>query len=136
GDQLGGYGDLALVLHFAWHPRADPYLEIGGGQLETRILGLEQNVGQDWQRGSTAHRPAHGLEPPREVLLHHRDVHDDLTLTSPQHSGRRPLNYESEGMKEGYPSWSLVGVWTVWKVVVPAHVSGSGPCRPMGGAMW
>ena len=72
---LAGHGRRAVRLDLARHPVGDPDLEVGRGQLEAGVLGLEQDVGQDRQRAPVGHGATDDRQAARQVLLHDREFH-------------------------------------------------------------
>ncbi len=67
----------------AGDPVGDPDLEVGGGQLEPRVLGLDEDVAEDRQGAPGGDGPAHDREAAGEVLLHDRYVHVGLHSKEP-----------------------------------------------------
>ena len=70
-----GHGRRAVGLDLARHPVDEPDLEVGRGQAEAAVLGLEEDVGEDGQGASIGDRPAHDREAAGQVLLHDRELH-------------------------------------------------------------
>ena len=79
GQQLGRDGRRAVGLDLARDPVGDPDLEVGRGQLEPGVLGLEQDVGQDRQGAPVGHGATDDRQAARQVLLHDREFHVGLT---------------------------------------------------------
>ena len=75
GQELGRDGRGAVRLDLAGHPVGDPDLEVGGGQLEPGVLGLEQDVGQDRQGAPVGDGATDDGQAARQVLLHDREFH-------------------------------------------------------------
>ena len=79
GQELGRDGRRAVGLDLAGHPVGDPDLEVGGGQLEPGVLGLEQDVGQDRQGAPARDGATDDGQAARQVLLHDREFHVGFT---------------------------------------------------------
>ena len=121
GQELGRDRRRAIGLDLAGHPVGDPDLEIGRGQLETGVLGLEQDVGEDRQRAPVGHGPADDRQAARQVLLHDRKFHVGFTP---------PSSYLDRG--DGYrgaersPGRALRGRGYLLSIISPRHHRSNG----------